>query len=183
MTPAANNELKATVTWTNPSKTLNNTNLTTIDQIVVVRDGVVIYTEDNVTPGATMTIMDNSVLVLMPSIMKSMPSTAETTVRLPIADNVSFGPTCGWTINITQAAMNGFRGAAIHVYNASGKEISVVTATNSTVQSIPVDVPLGHVSFGWSAQTYGGSFNMGFTIKDSQNHTVYTYSGSVSRYG
>ena len=37
VTPAANNELKATLTWTNPSKTLNNTNLTAIDQIVVVR--------------------------------------------------------------------------------------------------------------------------------------------------
>ena len=61
------------------------------------------------------------------------------------ADNVSFGPTCGWTINITQAAMNGWRDGAIHVYNASGREIAVVTATNSSVQSIPVDVSLGHV--------------------------------------
>jgi hypothetical protein len=39
-------------------------------------------------------------------------------------------------------------------------------------------MPLGHVSFGWSAPTQTGSFSMAFTIKDSQNNTVYTYSGS-----
>ena len=178
VTPAANNELKATLTWTNPSKTLNNTNLTAIDQIVVVRDGRIIYTENNVTPGATMTVMDNEVPRFDVFNYEVYAVNNDRHGKLAFADNVSFGPTCSWTINITQAAMNGFRGAAIHVYNASGKEISVVTATNSTVQSIPVDVPLGHVSFGWSAQTYGDSFNMGFSIKDSENHTVYTYSGA-----
>ncbi len=177
VTPAANNELKATLTWTNPTKTLNNTNLTTIDQIVVVRDGRIIYTENNVTPGATMTVMDNEVPRFDVFQYEVYAVSNDRHGRVAYADNISFGPTCAWTINITQAAMNGFRGAAIHVYNAAGREVASVTATNSTVQSFSVDVPLGSVSFGWSAQTYGDPFNMGFIIKDAESHTVYTYSG------
>ena len=53
-----------------------------------------------------------------------------------------------------------------------------MTTTTSAVQNIPVDVPLGHVSFGWSAPTQSGSFTMAFTIKDAQNNAVYSYSGS-----
>lgn len=177
VTPAANNELKATLTWTNPSKTLNNTNLTAIEQIVVVRDGRIIHTEDNVTPGAAMTYIDNEVPRFDAFNYEVYAVGNGMHGRIAYVDNISFGPSCNWTINITQAAMNGFRGAAIHVYNATGKEIATVTTTNSTVQSIPVEIPLGHVSFGWTPQLYGDSFNMGFTIKDSENHTVYTYSG------
>ena len=177
VTPAANNELKATLAWTNPSKTLNNTNLTTIDQIVVVRDGRVIHTEDNVTPGAAMTYVDNEVPRFDAFNYEVYAVCNGAHGKVATVENVSFGPTCGWTINITQAAFNGFRGGIIHVYNSLGKEIQTVTTTNSTVQSVPAEIPLGQVSFGWTPQTFGASFPMGFNIKDSENHTVYSYSG------
>ena len=178
VTPAANNELKATLTWTNPSKTMNNTNLTSIDQIVVLRGGEVAYVENNVTPGASMTIVDNNVPRFDSFDYMVYAVCSDRHGKCAYRRNISFGPTCGWTINISQAAMNGFRGAMIHVYNASGTEIAQVTTTNSSVQSFPIDVPVGHVSFGWSAQTYGDSFTMNFNIKDSQNATVFTYNGA-----
>ena len=180
ITPADNNELKATVAWTNPSKTLNNTNLTSIEHIVICRDGKVIHIEDNVTPGANMSFVDNNV-PRFDAFVYTLYAVNEGKVgKFVYSDPVNVGPTCGWTINITGAAMNGWRGGAIHFYNAAGREYRQLTTTNNTVQSIPVDVPLGHVSFGWSAQTYGDSFNMGFTIKNSENQTVYTYSGQSS---
>ena len=98
--------------------------------------------------------------------------------KIAYFNNVPFGPTCGWTISITQASFTGFRGGKIHIYNAAGTDILQVTTTTSAVQNIPVDVPLGHVSFGWSAPTQSGSFTMAFTIKDAQNNAVYSYSGS-----
>lgn len=177
VTPAANNELKATLTWTNPSKTMNNTNLTAIDKIVIVRDGRIIHTEENVASGASMTYVDNEVPRFDAFNYEVYAVCNDFHGKIAYINNVNFGPTCGWTINITQAAMNGFRGGAMHIYNASGKEIYQLTATSSAPQSIPVEIPLGHVSFGWTPQTYGDSFNMGFLIKDSQNNTVYTYSG------
>ena len=178
VTPAANNELAATVTWQNPSQTLSNENLTSIDQIVVRRDGEIIYTEDNVTPGATMTITDNSVPRFDSFIYTVYAVSNGNHGKVAYTDLVSFGPTCGWTVNVTQASFTGFRGGKIHIYNAAGTEFAQVTTTNSSVQSFPVDIPLGHVSFGWSAPTQSGSFSMAFTIKDSQNNSVYTYSGS-----
>ena len=178
VTPAANNELSATMTWTNPSKTLNNSNLTSIDQIVVTRNGEIIYTEDNVTPGGTMTVTDNSVprFDAFDYMVYAIVDNAHGKVAQQRA--VAFGPTCEWKVQITQAAMNGFRGGVIRVYNAAGTECAQVTTTNSSVQVIPVDMPLGHISLGWSAPTFGDAFDMAFTIKDSQNTTVYTYSGS-----
>ncbi len=178
VTPAANNELSATVTWTNPNKTLNNNNLTIIDQIVVCRNGQIIYTENNVTPGASMTITDNSVPRFDAFKYEVYAIFNGTHGKVAAVNNISFGPTCGWTINVTQASFQGFRGGKIHVYNAAGTDIMQVTTTNSSTQTFPVDMPLGHVSFGWSAPTQTGSFNLGFIIKDSQNNAVYTFSGT-----
>ncbi len=177
VTPAGNNQLSATLSWTNPSMTMNNTSLTSIDQIIVMRGGEVAYVENNVTPGASMTVVDNNVPRFDAFDYMVYAVCAGAHGKVAYQKAVSFGPTCGWTINITQASFNGFRGAAIHMYNATGTEIGSVTTTTSTVQSFPVDMPVGHVSFGWSAPT-GAAFNMAFSIKDSQNATVYTYSGS-----
>lgn len=178
ITPAANNELSATLSWVNPTQTLDNTALSGIDQIVVTRNGEIIYTEDNVTPGATMTITDNSVPRFDAFVYSVYAVNAGNHGKITYSDPISFGPTCGWTINISQASFTGFRGGAIHMYNAAGTEFASVTTTTSSVQSFPVDMPVGRVSFGWSAPTQTGSFTMAFSIKDSQNNVVYTYSGS-----
>ena len=178
VTPAANNVLSATVSWTNPTKTLNNTNLTTIDQIVVCRNGEVIYTQENVTPGANMTITDDRVPRFDAFKYEVYAVSNGAHGKIVSLNSVAFGPTCGWTINVTQASFTGFRGGKIHIYNAAGTDFMQVTTTNSSVQSFPVDMPVGSVAFGWSAPTQTGSFTMAFTIKDSQNNTVYTYSGS-----
>ena len=180
--PAPNNELSATVSWKNPTQTLDNTSLSSIDKIVVCRNGQVIYSEDNVAPGADMTIVDNEVPRFDAFVYSVYAVNDGNHGRIIYSTPVSFGPTCGWTVNITQASFTGFRGGAIHLYNAAGTEVASVTTTTSSVQSIPVDVPLGHVSFSWSAPTQNNSFNMGFTIKDSENNTVFTYSGSSEQF-
>ena len=178
VTPAPNYELAATLTWTNPSKTLNNSNLSSIDRIVVTRNGEIVYTQENATPGASVTITDNSVprFDAFDYVVYAVYNGAHGKVVRQNA--VVFGPSCGWTINISQAAFQGFRGGLIHIYNSAGTEIGQVTTTSSNVQSISVDIPLGLVSFGWTAPTQTGAFNMAFTIKNSQNVVVYTYSGS-----
>jgi hypothetical protein len=178
VTPAANNELSATVSWKNPSMTLNNSSLTAIDQIVVCRDGEIVYTQDNVTPGADMTITDDRVPRFDAFVYTIYAVYGGAHGKVAYSNIVSFGPTCGWTINITQASFTGFRGGMIHVYNAAGTDILQVTTTTSSVQTFPIDVPLGHVSFGWSAPTQTGSFSMAFNVKDSQNNVVYSYSGT-----
>lgn len=176
--PAPNYELAATVTWKNPTKTLNNSNLNAIERIVVTRDGEIIYTEDNVTPGAVMTITDNTVPRFDAFKYEVYAIVNGAHGKVARKDAVCVGPSCNWTINITQSSFNGFRGGAIHIYNSAGTEFTSLTTTTSSVQVLTVDMPLGMVSFGWSAPTYGEAFNMSFSIKDSQNNVVYTYTGS-----
>ena len=180
VTPAPNNELAATLTWKNPSKNLSNADLTSIDRVVVTRNGEVIYTEENVTPGVNMSITDNTVPRFDAFNYAVYVVVNGAHGKIAYKNQISFGPTCPWTINITQAAMNGFRGGAIHIYNTCGTDFTSVTTTSSNVQSISVDMPLGNVAFGWSAQTSGADFNMTFSIKNSQNQTVYTYNGTSS---
>ena len=180
VTPAPNNELSATLTWKNPSKNLSNVDLPSIDRVVVTRNGEVIYTEENVTPGANMSITDNTVPRFDAFNYCVYVVVNGAHGKIAYKNQISFGPTCPWTINITQAAMNGFRGGAIHIYNTAGTDFASVTTTSSNVQSISVDMPLGNIAFGWSAQTTGADFNMSFSIKNSQNQTVYTYTGTAS---
>lgn len=178
VTPNPNNELSATLSWKNPSKNLSNANLTSIDRIIVTRNGEVVYTEDNVAPGANMTAVDNSVPRFDAFDYAVYAVVNGAHGKIAYKNQVCFGPTCDWTINITQAAMNGFRGGAIHIFNSCGTEFSSVTTTTSGVQSIPIDMPLGTIALSWSAPTTGTAFTMGFTVKDSQNQVVYTYNGS-----
>ncbi len=178
VTPAPNNELAATLSWRNPSKNLSNATLTSIDQIIITRNGEVIYTADNVTPGADMTTVDNTVprYDAFNYCVYAIVNGAHG--KIAYKNKVCFGPTCNWTLNITQAAMNGFRGGAIHIFNSCGTEFSSVTTNSSGVQSIPIDMPLGNIALSWTAPTSGSAFNMGFTVKDSENQVVFSFSGS-----
>lgn len=177
VTPAPNYELAATLSWTNPTQTLNNQNLSTIDAIVVTRNGEIVYINENVTPGQQMTITDNAVPRFDSFQYAVYAISNGNHGKNAYVEHVSFGPTCSWTVNITKASFQGFRGGMIHIYNGSGTKVGQVTTTTSSIQSIPVDVPLGNVSFVWTAQTQGAAFEMAFTIKDSQNNVVYTFNG------
>ncbi len=174
--PAANNQLSATLTWTNPTKTLNNANLSTIDQIIVTRNGEICYTENNVAPGASMTITDNNV-PRFDSFKYCVYAVCNGNHGKVVSkSDVSFGPTCDWTIIMTSTAFQGWRSGAIHVYNAAGTEIATATTNSSSSTSVTIPMPLGNVSFGWSVPTAEVT-NMSFIIKDTQSN-VYNFSGS-----
>ena len=177
VTPAANNELSATMTWVNPSKTLSNSNLSTIDMIVVERNGEIIYTENNVTPGATMTVTDAEVPRFDAFNYTVYAVCSGNHGKVAYKKNVSFGPTCSWTLMMTTSSFQGWRSGAVLVYNAAGTQIGSYTTTSSGTTSETIDVPVGAVSFGWAVPTAEVS-SMGIIIKDSQNNTVYNYSGS-----
>lgn len=174
--PADNNQLSATLTWINPSNTMNNSQLSTIDQIVVERNGEIIYTQNNVTPGASMTFTDNSVPRFDSFDYAVYAVCNGSHGKVAWKQNVSFGPTCSWTMMLTTTSMQGWRGAAINIYNAAGTKVGSYT-TSSTNSTVNIDVPVGFVSFGWTAPTEELA-SMGIIIKNSQNASVYTYNGS-----
>lgn len=171
--------LSSTVTWTNPSITLTNAALTSIDQIVVERDGIVVYSEDNVTPGADMSFVDESVPYYdsfdyaVYAVVNGQRGASAT------FNNVLFGPTCNWKIIMQSSAFQGWNGGYLSLYTTTGKEIQRMTITSSVPSTFEFPVSVGRGTFGWTAPNNNVS-NMSITIKDSQNNVVYTYSGASS---
>lgn len=170
VTKTSETALEANLSWVNPSKTLSNTNLNSIDQIIVKRDGKVIYTSDNVTPGATMTFVDTEVpyyskfnyqVYAMVNGANSKKAKATET----------FGPTCEWKIQATCTNMTGWKGAKISAVDGAGKEITSFTMTNSTPVQEGINVPIGHVTFMWQAGT--DNVSLSFKIKDASGNVVY----------
>ena len=165
----------ATITWTNPTKTMNNQTVSSIDQIVVTREGKVIYTVDNPTPGASMSFVDNNVPCY---------STFEYRV-FAVKEGVngaagsateSFGPTCQWKVVATTTNMTGWKSGYLVAYDGAGREIDAVTMTSSTPTTFNMNITLGKVSFAWKQGS--DNVDLSFKIKDSTGTIVYEYSGT-----
>lgn len=167
----------ATISWTNPTKFLNNQNLTTIDQIVVTRDGIEIYSVDNATPGAAMSFVDDNVPCY---------STFEYRVYAMIGDvrgaagvaTESFGPTCQWKAVVTATAMQGWKGGYVYAYDGAGRKITSFTMTSNNPQTINLDLTLGRVRFAWREGTEAVSLSI--KLKNAQNEEVYYFTGNSS---
>ena len=174
--PQDNDPYRCSISWNNPTKALNNSNLTTIDQIIVMRDGQVVYSEDNVAPGAAMEIMDEVPYFALYD-YKVYAVYHGNHGKAATQDKVWFGPSCNWSIE-TSATSPGWNGAAITLYNNAGQPVQHVAPTAST-QVFSVAVPLGRVSFDWNKGNSTAG-NVDFTIKDAGGQQVYHYSGSPS---
>lgn len=174
--PLSDDSYTCTVHWNNPTKSLNNSNLTHIDQIVVKRDGRVVYTQDDVVPGAAMEITDEVPFYGLHDYQVYAVNNG-LHGRIATQSGVRFGPSCTWTIVAGTTFFNGWQGASIQVINNAMQVMESVTAHSSS-ETLSVAVPLGHVSFAWSKGSSTVS-DVSFVIKDADNHVVYSYSGAL----
>ena len=170
-------DLKVHLSWTNPTITLDGTTLDSIGQVVVLRDNEIVAILTDVTPGAIMEFEDAGVPRYD---IYHYAVYAVANGRIGKHANVMkvlVGPTCPWKIVMTTTAFQGWRGGYISVYSMEGQELDRFTMTSTTPISVEPALPLGRLSFGWTApqQTVN---NMTFVIKDAEGNTVYTFSGS-----
>ncbi len=175
VTPDHSNALTSTVAWTNPSKTLSGANLESISQIVVLRNGVVVHTENNPTPGAAMTFVDQ-----VPDFdFYTYEIYAVTTFGKGrrISTTAQYGPACSWRILGSTTNFQGWNGGALVVKNSKNTIIEEFTLTSSGNSSEYIDIPEGNVTFSWSAPSAAVS-SVTIIVKDENNATVYTYNGS-----
>lgn len=174
--PLSDNSYTCTVRWNNPTKALNNSNLTHIDQIIVKCDGRVVFIQDDVTPGAAMEITDEVPFYGLHDYQVYAVNNGNRGSAASEND-VRFGPSCAWTIEAGTTSFNGWQGASIQIINNATQVIaSLTTQTNS--ETFSVDVPLGHVSFAFAKGNSPVS-NVNFVIKNTENQIVYSYSGSL----
>ena len=170
VTKTGETDLSANISWVNPSKTLSNTNLSSIDQVVVTRGGKVIYTEENVTPGAAMTYVDNEV-PFYSSFNYAVYAIVNGARSKQAKASETFGPTCEWKVVATCTNVSGWKGGRIYVLDGAGAESTSFTMTSSTPTTASLNVPIGHVTFMWGAST--DNVSLSFKIKDATGAVVY----------
>lgn len=170
------NQLSVTVTWTNPTQTLTGEALESINQIVVARNGQVVYTVDNVAPGATMSFVDESIPFFDTYQYSVYAVIGGQRGKSGRSETVLVGPTCNWKIVMQTSAFQGWYGGYVSLYSVSGKEIGTYTLYTSTPSSITFAVPVGNVRFGWT-KPQNNINNISMVIKDADNNAVYSYSG------
>lgn len=175
--PTSDTDLKVHLSWTNPTTTLDGTPLNAVEQVVVMRDNEVVATLTDVTPGATMEIEDTDV-PRYDVYHYSVYAVANDRIgKHANVMKVLVGPTCPWRIIMTTNSFQGWLGGFISVYNNAGQELGTYTMTSSTTISVEPEMPLGKLSFGWTAP--GQTVNtMAFVIKDADGNTVYSFTGS-----
>ena len=174
---ANDGSLVATISWKNPTVTLTNAPLETIDQIVVARNGQVVYTEDNVVPGAEMSFVDESVPfydVYDYAVYAVINGQRGASAKV---NQVLVAPACDWKIIMQSSAFQGWNGGYVSLYSTTGKEIQRFTITSSVPATYNFPVPVGNVTFVWTAPNNSVD-NMSMTIKDAESNTVFTYQGN-----
>ena len=177
VTPSADNQLSATVTWNNPTVTLSGQALSAIDQVVVLRNNKVVYSEDNVSPGAAMSFVDDvpcfdAYVYTVYAVLNGQRG------KSIVSGKVSVGPSCQWKFVVSSSNFQGWGGAYIAVYNPAGTEVGRVTVTNATPTIVDFDMPLGLIKLAWvPSETTTGNYTITMNVKDSDGVSVYNYSG------
>ena len=172
--PSGDFDYSATLSWTNPTQNVHMNNLSSIDQIVVTRDSVIIQTFNNVSPGQNMTFTDH----YMPAMVTyGVYAISHNAIGLPaIEPNVQIGPTCSWTVTMTSSDSQGWHEGALSFVNEAGNEVGRVT-TNTSSANRSVTLPLGHVEIHWNNPLQSIS-NLSFSVKDEIGNVKAHYQGS-----
>lgn len=178
--PDENHNLSATVSWVNPTMTLTNQPLTAIDQVVVMRGNEVVYTEDNVTPGAAMSCVDNSIPCYDLYSYKVYTVLGGQRGRSMTVDGINVGPSCTWKFVVSSNNMQGWRGSYISIRNGAGHEATQVEANGTTPVALEIEVPLGKVGLVWvPSGDELTNYNITINVKDHDNNSLYSYSGII----
>ena len=166
------------IRWTNPSVSLSGQAIENIEQVVLLRNGVQIFTQNNVTPGEEMNFEDN------------VPDYDCYTYRLYYLSNgikgrfsditYQYGPTCTWKVIGQTTNFQGWNGGKIQVLNAFNTIIAEVTMTNSTPISQQLRMPEGNVTFKWVVPSTAVT-SITINIKNSANQSVYSYTGNSNQ--
>jgi fibronectin type 3 domain-containing protein len=165
--PSNDFDYSATLSWTNPTQNIHLNSLSSIDQIVITRDGVIIETLSDVTPGQDMTFTDH----YMPAMVTyGVYAVSHNAAGLPATEpDVLIGPTCQWTVTMSSSDAQGWHEGSLSFVNEAGNVVANVTL-NSSNANRTITLPLGHVEILWNTPTQNVE-NLSFVVKN-ENGTV-----------
>ena len=165
------------LSWTNPTETVSGDPLTSIDKIIVKRNGFVVQEITDVTPGQAMTYDDE--VPFFDQFDYTVQAVVGTNYGRTILFKAVFGPYCDWKVIMTSSSFQGWDGGGITVQNAAGSYIDFLTTTTSSAQMQTFQMALGNNNLYWTAPNSNIS-NLSFKIRDAENQIIYQYEGPSS---
>ena len=166
------------VRWTNPTTNLAGETIENIEKVVLLRNGVEIFSQENVIPGEEMSFEDNVADFDCYSYRLYYLSN---NVKGRFSDiTFQYGPTCSWKVVGQTTNFQGWNGGKIQVKNSFGTVIEEITMTGSTPISQQLRMPEGDVTFSWVAPSTAVQ-SLTINIKNSANSSVYTYTGNSNQ--
>ena len=171
--PSGETDYSAILQWTNPTQNVHFENLSSLDCIVITRDGEIIHTINNPTPGASMTYTDHYMPAMVDYAVYAISHNAKGLET--VENDVLLGPHCNWTVEMNSAA-GGWKEGALSFVNTRGDEVAHVTL-NTTSGTQTVRLPYGHIDIQWIKPSANVS-HMSFVVKNPLNNEEVSFSGS-----
>ncbi len=171
--PNGDEAFSVTLSWVNPTATLDGHDLESIDKIILVRDGAVVKVFDNPTPGEAVTYVDPAGIPMMVD-YKIYAVCNNVSGRKANANDVNLGPTCTWSFELTSSSPEGWDEAGLAVFNASGLKVGTVSKDDMDGLRT-MELPQGRVSFTWTAPS--DSTEMSLRILNGEGNPVFSYNG------
>ena len=171
--PNGDDAFTATLSWTNPTLTLNGDPIDTLSQVVIMRDENIVKVFEDVAPGEAMTYVDPVGAPILVN-YTIYPIYKGNNGKKIYFDEVNLGPTCPWTVTTTSQS-DGWYGGALSMYNSAGIMFSKIIPDRSEESTYEVEMAMGRVRFVWSAPT--DTISLSFVIKDSEDNTIFKYEG------
>ena len=176
-----NDARNVTVSWTNPSNTMNGDPLNGFT-VSVARDGFVIFVADG-QRGDAMDFVDSN---LEPGLYKySVITENEAGFSKRSYFDILVGDKCDIVFELTDEGGNGWKGAAISVTNENGQRIAIITMEEGSEQTIVMPLLKGNLNFIWNhgwyhnSEGYDTDYECAFVIKNTDDEILYT-SGELS---
>jgi len=165
------------LSWTNPTETVTGEALTSIDKMLVKRNGKVVGEITDVIPGQAMTYDD--VVPFFDQFEYIVQAVVNDNYGRTTTTSAVFGPYCDWKVIMTSSGFQGWDGGGITVQNAAGSYIDFLTTTQATATMQNFQMALGNNNLYWT-EPNSQINNISFKIRDAENQIVYEYSGPSS---
>ena len=174
-----NNNFKGVkLQWTNPTLTVEGSDLSSITSVTIRRNFEVIAELADAQVGADMEFEDND---LEPGLYEyAIYVTNEAGISRTTYRSILVGEKCDITFQLHDDGGNGWKGAAISVTSESGQRIAIISMSEGAEQTITLPLLKGNLNFIWNhgwyhtSEEYDTDFECSFSILDFDGNELYS---------
>ena len=163
--------------WTNPTLTVEGSDLTSITSVTIRRNFEVIAELTDAQVGADMEYEDNG---LEPGLYEyAIYVTNEAGISRTTYRSVLVGEKCDVVFQLHDDGDDGWKGASISVTSENGQRIAIITMTQGSDWVVSLPLLRGELNFIWnhgwyhSSEEYDTDYECSFTILDFAGNELY----------